>query len=73
MEDQQQRLRDQEQLLKTRMAKVKHKIAIISGKGGVGKSLVTVNLATAFAMHHPAKVGILDADIHGPLFPKCWD
>jgi ATP-binding protein involved in chromosome partitioning len=70
MEDQQQRLRDQEQLLKTRMAKVKHKIAIISGKGGVGKSLVTVNLATAFAMQHTAKVGILDADIHGPSIPK---
>ena len=71
MEDQQQRLRDQEQLLKTRMEKVKHKIAIISGKGGVGKSLVTVNLATAFIMQSPAPtVGVLDADIHGPSVPK---
>jgi len=39
--------REQEnELIKMRMGKIKHKIAIISGKGGVGKSLVTVNLAT---------------------------
>ena len=51
--------------LKEKMGKIKHKIAIISGKGGVGKSTVTVNLAAAFAqMGH--KVGVLDADIHGP-------
>jgi ATP-binding protein involved in chromosome partitioning len=53
------------------MGKVKHKVAVISGKGGVGKSTVTVNLAIAFAMHgHANKVGILDADIHGPSVPK---
>jgi ATP-binding protein involved in chromosome partitioning len=71
MEDNQKRMTDQEHLLKTRMEKVKHKIAIISGKGGVGKSLVTVNLATAFAMQNSSTtVGILDADIHGPSIPK---
>jgi ATP-binding protein involved in chromosome partitioning len=60
----------EEQLrLKQRMEKIKHKIAIISGKGGVGKSTVTVNLATAFALFEK-KVGILDADIHGPSVPK---
>jgi len=59
------------ELLKTRMSKVKHKIAIISGKGGVGKSLVTVNLATALAMNdREGKVGILDADLHGPSVPR---
>ena len=62
---------DEEQRLKLKMRKIKHKIAIISGKGGVGKSTVTVNLAMAFAMHGYAKrVGILDADITGPCVPK---
>ena len=51
------------------MGKITHKIAIISGKGGVGKSTVTVNLATAFAMQGK-RVGILDADIHGPSVPR---
>jgi len=53
------------------MSRIKRKIAIISGKGGVGKSTVTVNLAMAFAMHGYANnVGILDADITGPCVPK---
>ncbi len=59
----------EQQELKDRMGKIKHKIAIISGKGGVGKSTVTVNLAAAFAQIGN-KVGVLDADIHGPSVPK---
>lgn len=47
---------------------VKHVIAIASGKGGVGKSTVTVNLALALA-ESGAKVGILDADVYGPSIP----
>jgi len=60
-----------EQQIKARMSKVKHKIAVISGKGGVGKSVVTVNLAVAFAMHgYVNRVGVFDADITGPCVPK---
>jgi ATP-binding protein involved in chromosome partitioning len=62
---------ERDQRLKMKMSKIKHKIAVISGKGGVGKSTITVNLATTFALQdHSNKVGVLDADIHGPCVPK---
>lgn len=47
---------------------VKHAIAIASGKGGVGKSTVTVNLAVALAQSG-ARVGLMDADVYGPSIP----
>jgi len=62
---------EQEKRLKQRMSKVKHKIAVISGKGGVGKSVVTANLAMALAWKGYS-VGVLDADIHGPCIPKMF-
>ncbi|UXM85321.1 Mrp/NBP35 family ATP-binding protein [Methanococcus aeolicus] len=55
--------------IKENMGKIKHKIAILSGKGGVGKSTVTINLAAALSAMGK-KVGVLDGDIHGPNVPK---
>ncbi len=48
---------------------VQHVILVLSGKGGVGKSTVAVNLATALA-NHGRRVGLLDLDFHGPSIPK---
>lgn len=71
IDERRKQILEQQQKLKARMSKVKRKIAVMSGKGGVGKSTVTVNLAAAFALHgHANRVGILDADIHGPSVPK---
>jgi hypothetical protein len=50
----QQQVNERELALKTRLQKIEHKIATIIEKGGVGKSLVIVNLATAFTMQNPA-------------------
>ncbi|HYS71346.1 MAG TPA: Mrp/NBP35 family ATP-binding protein [Thermoplasmata archaeon] len=50
------------------MAKIKHKIVVMSGKGGVGKTTLAVNLAVTFAKE--ARVGIVDADVTGPDVPK---
>lgn len=62
MEQQNAQIRDN-------MSKIKYKIAVMSGKGGVGKSTVTVNLAATLNMMG-YKVGVLDGDIHGPNIPQ---
>ena len=50
---------------------VKHVIGVVSGKGGVGKSMVTAQLAVALS-RAGKKVAILDADITGPSIPKSF-
>jgi len=54
--------------IQERMGKIKYKIAVMSGKGGVGKTTVSANLAYALALKN-YKVGLLDADIYGPDVP----
>ena len=53
------------------LSNVKHVIAISSGKGGVGKSTITSNLAVTLAKQGYA-VGLIDADIFGPSIPKMF-
>ncbi len=60
---------DQDCRLKLALSKIKHKLVVMSGKGGVGKSTVAVNLAAALALEGK-NVGLLDADLHGPSVPK---
>lgn len=56
---------------KTALSKVKHIIAVASGKGGVGKSTVSANLAVALARANK-RVGLVDADIYGPSVPMMF-
>lgn len=51
------------------LERIKHRVIVMSGKGGVGKSFIAVNLAFGLAMQGK-KVGLLDADIHGPSIAK---
>ncbi len=55
--------------LRARMARVRKKVAVTSGKGGVGKSVLTANLAAILAVDG-WRVGILDADLNGPCMAK---
>ncbi|GLI55348.1 hypothetical protein PM10SUCC1_08620 [Propionigenium maris DSM 9537] len=59
---------DQEVKIRETMGKVKHKIVVMSGKGGVGKSTLSTNIAYGLALAGK-KVGLLDADLHGPNIP----
>jgi Mrp family chromosome partitioning ATPase len=59
----------QRQALARRMCQIGQKLLVLSGKGGVGKSTVAANLATALA-RAGRRVGLLDIDVHGPSIPR---
>ncbi len=67
-EERQRQVEQQQQLIAQRSAAIKHKFAIISGKGGVGKTTVAVGLAAVLAAEGHS-VGLLDTDITGPNIP----
>jgi ATP-binding protein involved in chromosome partitioning len=55
--------------LSKKLSRIRHKIVVLSGKGGVGKSTLAVNLAVALSMSGK-RVGLMDVDIHGPSVPR---
>lgn len=61
----QSHIAQQDVAIKRSLAKIKHKILVMSGKGGVGKSTVSTNLAVGLAKRG-LKVGLMDVDLHGP-------
>ncbi|NLE74767.1 MAG: Mrp/NBP35 family ATP-binding protein [Actinobacteria bacterium] len=63
---------DETAVLQQRMSRIKHKILVLSGKGGVGKSTVAANLALALRKLDKS-VGLLDVDIHGPSIPTMFN
>jgi len=67
--EQQRQMIEQEIRLAKNLGQIKHKIVVMSGKGGVGKSTVAANIAETL-QKLGFKTGILDADIHGPNIPK---
>ena len=67
--EQQKQMIEQQLNLSRNLGQIKYKIAVMSGKGGVGKSTVAAHIAEAF-QKEGFTTGILDADIHGPNIPK---
>ncbi len=59
----------QDARVRENMDRIAYKVAVVSGKGGVGKTTVSVNLAYALALRD-LRVGIMDVDVHGPNMPK---
>jgi len=68
-ENKQKQMQAEQEQIRNRLKQIKRQILILSGKGGVGKSTVAVNIAVSLALAGK-KVGLLDIDIHGPSIPK---
>ncbi len=62
-------LREQEEKIERKLQDIEYKIMVMSGKGGVGKSTVSINLAIGLSLEN-FYVGLLDVDLHGPNIPK---
>jgi len=62
-------LDQQDKKLREQLSKIRHKIMVLSGKGGVGKSTISVNIAVGLSLQD-FMVGLLDVDLHGPSIPK---
>ncbi len=60
---------EERQMLASRLCRIKHKLIVLSGKGGVGKSTVAANLALSLAAAG-LKTGLMDVDVHGPSIPR---
>ncbi len=67
--DRQKQLKEQDLRIDDNLSKIKYRVVVFSGKGGVGKTTVSVNLAYALIKQN-LQVGLLDADITGPNVPK---
>jgi len=62
-------LDQQDKKIEERLAQIEHKIMVMSGKGGVGKSTISINIAIGLSLQN-FYVGLLDVDLHGPNVPK---
>ena len=68
-EDRKRQQELQDIAIKENMKRIRHKLIVMSGKGGVGKSTVATNLAFGLS-NNGFKVGVIDTDIHGPSLGK---
>ena len=67
----QDRSRQKDLKLKENLGRIRHKLVVLSGKGGVGKSSIASNLAAGLALSG-SRVGLLDVDVHGPSIPRLF-
>ena len=62
--------KSREELVSCKLSRIKNKVLVMSGKGGVGKSSVASYLALGLARRNNYRVGLLDIDLHGPSIPN---